>query len=85
MRLRQACCHMALVKSKATSRDPSKEELQAARALPSDLRLTLLNALVTPRSPLRCVHCGDVADDPVASRCTHILCRCVAHPSPGLP
>ena len=67
---------MALVKSKSNLRKPTTEELQAARGIPSDTRLALLNALVSPDNPLRCVHCGDVADDPVASHCTHILCKC---------
>ena len=76
MRLRQACCHMALVKSKSSSRKPTTDELQAARSLPSETRLALLNALVTTGKALRCVHCGDLADDPVASHCSHILCKC---------
>lgn len=67
---------MALVKNKSNSRQPTAEELQAARGLSTETRLALLNVLLAKDVPLRCADCGDVADDPVASHCSHILCRC---------
>jgi hypothetical protein len=76
VRLRQACCHQELVLRGSSARRVRPEEAAAARALPPAARAALLSALLIPGTPSRCAHCGDVPDDPVATACAHMLCRC---------
>jgi hypothetical protein len=78
MRLRQACCHRALVKSGAQQLEASAAELQTARTLPEARKLELLGVLVGASQHSGCAACGDIPDDPVAAFCGHVLCRCAA-------
>ena len=81
MRLRQACCHPALVRPKGGGggKAPTAEEVAAARELPQAMKIGLLQALLGEGAPAGCVVCEDVADDPLVAHCRHILCR-YAHP-----
>lgn len=86
MRLRQACCHPALVRRAGSSgKKPAPEEVAAARALPQAMKVALLEVLLGADAVARsrCAACEDVADDPVAAHCGHVLCRC-APPSLAL-
>jgi hypothetical protein len=76
MRLRQACCHRALVRSGARQREASAAELQAARTLAEARKLELLEVLTGASQNSGCAACGDIPDDPVAAFCGHVLCRC---------
>lgn len=81
MRLRQACCHPALVRRQgADVKAPTAEEVAAARALPQQMKVDLLEVLLGADASGRsgCVACQDVADSPVAAHCGHILCRCAS-------
>lgn len=78
MRLRQACCHPALVRSSGQQKAATAAELDAARALPAEERLKLLSALVGPTAQTACAACDDIPDDPVVAPCGHVVCRYVA-------
>ena len=79
MRLRQACCHPQLVKQTGARKAEeivTPEAQEAAARLTNDQRVSLLKLLAEPER-YSCVHCDDIPDDPVASVCGHLFCRCV--------
>ncbi|CAA7048376.1 unnamed protein product [Microthlaspi erraticum] len=75
LRLRQACDHPELVK-RYSSDSVGKESEEAAKKLPREARVNLLNCLES--SPI-CRECNDPPEDPVITLCGHIFCyQCVS-------
>ncbi|CAG9467162.1 unnamed protein product [Pedinophyceae sp. YPF-701] len=86
LRLRQACNHRKLLTMRAArSADHSKHisaEVKAAKKLPAELRTDLLQIL-SGDPPATCATCGDIPEDPMASRCRHVFCAQCAAPALG--
>ena len=76
MRLRRACCHMALVRSSASTRAATATEAAAARKLPDAAKLQLLESLAGPNARTGCAVCGEVPQDPLVAPCGDVTCEC---------
>ncbi|EOA29760.1 hypothetical protein CARUB_v10012850mg [Capsella rubella] len=76
LRLRQACDHPQLVKG--YNSDPvGKVSEEAARRLPMETRIRLINRLVESSSAI-CYVCDDPPENPVVTLCGHVYCyQCV--------
>jgi SNF2 family DNA or RNA helicase len=78
LRMRQACNHPKLVRSKtSTGAGGSGGEINAVRKLNPEMKTKLAETLKTGLT--ECVICFDMPEDPVVSVCNHVFCRqCVA-------
>ena len=78
LRLRQACNHPWLVKgNKLKQERATQQQLGAARRLGDHYRAELLELVREGRA--ECPVCFDLVEDPVVTKCGHLLCRqCVS-------
>ncbi|XP_010508345.1 PREDICTED: helicase-like transcription factor CHR27 [Camelina sativa] len=76
LRLRQACDHPQLVKG-YNSEPVGKVSEEAARRLPRETRMRLINRLLESSSAI-CYVCDDPPENPVVTLCGHVFCyQCV--------